>query len=61
LKGHGEPAKPAPPQSVASAAGIGAAGSPDAATPLSDAKQVPQDLATAIKDQIGDDGNGIMI
>lgn len=61
LTGRGEAAKPAHPESVARAAGTGAASSPDAATPVSDAKQVQQDLATAIKDKIGDDGNNIVI
>jgi osmotically-inducible protein OsmY len=61
LSRNGEAAKPAGPESVPSAAGTGAASSPDAATPVSDAKQVQQDLAIAMKDKIGDDQNNIVV
>lgn len=61
LTGHGEEAKPAPPRSVGSAAGSGAAASPSAATPVSDAKQVQDEVATALKDQLGNDANGIVV
>jgi lipid-binding SYLF domain-containing protein len=61
LTGHGEVAKPAPPQSVAGAAQESATNNPNAATPVSDAKQVQDELAAALKDKLGNDADNIVI
>ncbi|HYY70193.1 MAG TPA: YSC84-related protein [Terriglobales bacterium] len=61
LTGQGEAARPAPARSVPSAAANRPSDNPEAATPVSDARQVQEDLASSIKDQLGNDASGIMI
>lgn len=61
LTGHGEEAKSAPPRSVGIAAASSSANNPSAATPVSDAKQVQDEVAAAMKDQIGNDADAIVI
>ncbi len=61
LTGKGEVTKPAPPRSVASASESGANSGPYAATPVSDAKQVQDEIAGAMKDKLGNDADSITI
>ncbi len=61
MTGHGEEAKPAPPRSVASASQSGANSGPYAATPVSDARQVQDEIAGAMKDKLGSDADSVVI
>ncbi len=61
MTGHGEEAKSAPPRSVASASQSGANSGSYAATPVSDAQQVQDEIAGAMKDKLGNDANGVVI